>query len=187
MSKQTRHTLVGALALIVAVVVFVVSHRGGPAKPTNGYPVVARFAAIDGVGVGTKVLLTGIQIGQISDYSYDMEGQRAVVKLTIKNGIKIPLDSVVLIVSDGLLGPKYLKIQPGGDIDNMQSGDEFEYVQDSIVFEEILEKVILNAEQNRKKKEKENETKKRPNQASTDGAVKALKPSPISFESVRKQ
>ena len=175
MNKQTLHTLVGAGALIVAAFVFVISHQGGPRKTVSGYPIVARFASIDGIGVGTKVLLTGIEIGTVAEYTYDLEGQRAIVTFNIKDDIKIPLDSVALIVSDGLLGAKYIKIQPGGEIDMMQDGDEFEYVQDAIAFEEILEKVILNAEQQRNKKE--DEAKPKPNQASngTPGTIPAAR------------
>lgn len=168
MNKQTLHTVVGAATLLVAAFVVFISHQGGPRETTSGYPIVGRFASIDGIGVGTKVLLTGIEIGKVAGYTYDLEGQRAIVTFTIKEDIKIPLDSVALIVSDGLLGAKYIKIQPGGEIDMMQSGDEFEYVQDAIAFEEILEKVILNAEQQRSKEK--DDTKPEPNQASIESS-----------------
>lgn len=177
MNKQTLHTLVGAAALLVAAFVFVISHQGGPRETASGYPIVGRFASIDGIGVGTKVLLTGIEIGKVAGYTYDLEGQRAIVTFTIEDDIKIPLDSVALIVSDGLLGSKYIKIQPGGEIDMMQGGDEFEYVQDAIAFEEILEKVILNAEQQRNKNKEKDESEPKPNQASIDspGSVSAVR------------
>jgi len=172
MKKQTLHMFVGAAVLVVAAFVFVISHQGGPREATSGYPIVGRFASIDGIGVGTKVLLTGIEIGQVSSYSYDLEGQRAIVTFIVQDYIKIPLDSVALIVSDGLLGAKYVKIQPGGELEMMQSGDEFEYVQDAIAFEEILEKVILNAEQQRNKK-KEEDAKPEPNRASFENPAPA--------------
>ncbi len=173
MNKQTLHTLVGAATLLVAAFVVFISHQGGPRETTSGYPIVGRFASIDGIGVGTKVLLTGIEIGKVAGYTYDLEGQRAIVTFTIRDDIKIPLDSVALIVSDGLLGAKYIKIQPGGEIDMMQSGDEFEYVQDAIAFEEILEKVILNAEQQRGKNKEKDDAKPEPNQASIESPAPA--------------
>ncbi len=176
MNKQTLHTLVGAATLLVAAFVVFISHQGGPRETASGYPIVGRFASIDGIGVGTKVLLTGIEIGKVAGYTYDLEGQRAIVTFTIRDDIKIPLDSVALIVSDGLLGAKYIKIQPGGEIDMMQSGDEFEYVQDAIAFEEILEKVILNAEQQRSRDKEKDDAKPEPNQASIES------PEPASTE-----
>ena len=167
MNKETTNILVGALVVVVGVLVFFLSHRGGPTEPTSGYSITARFSAIDGVAPGTKLLLAGIPIGEVTEFEYELDSQRAAVSLTVQDGIKIPLDSVVLIVTDGLLGNKYLKSQPGGEEERMQDGDEFEYVQDSIIFEEILEKVILNAEQQRnKKKQEKKDPESPPNQAS---------------------
>ncbi len=134
---------------------------------------------------GTKVLLTGIPIGDVSSFYYNESRQRAIVTMTIQNGIEIPDDSVVMIVTDGLLGSKYLKIQPGGDTAMMKPGAQFDYTQDSIVFEEILQKVILNAEKTREKakeekqkQEKEHPTEKKGNRAFNETTVPLV---PVSY------
>lgn len=155
MSKQTVNTLVGALVVAVGMSAFLLSQRGDSREIPSGYEVKASFGSIDGVTKGTKVLLAGIPVGDVSSFFYDESRQRAVVKITLRDGIEIPLDSVVMIVTDGLLGGKYLKIQAGGDTEMMKPGGQFDYTQDSIVFEEILEKVILNAEKTRQKEKEE--------------------------------
>lgn len=172
MNKQSVNTLVGALVVLVGVAAFLLSQRGDNREAESGYNVKASFGSIDGVAKGTKILLTGIPVGEVADFFYNEERQRAVVTMTIRDGIQIPLDSVVMIVTDGLLGGKYLKIQAGGDIEMMKPGGQFDYTQDSIVFEEILEKVILNAERTRQKEKeaKEKESKeqtpaRKPNRA----------------------
>lgn len=177
MNKQTANTLVGALVVMVGVAAFLLSQRGDNRETESGYDVKASFGSIDGVAKGTKILLTGIPVGEVADFFYNEERQRAVVSMTIRDGIQIPLDSVVMIVTDGLLGGKYLKIQAGGDTEMMKPGGQFDYTQDSIVFEEILEKVILNAERTREKEKeaKEKESKeqtpaRKPNQASNGSA-----------------
>lgn len=151
MNKETMHILVGAVVVALGVTAFLLSHQGGPTDEISGYPLTAQFGAVDGVSVGTKVLLTGIQVGDVTALSYDDKSERAMLDFVIRPDIKIPMDSVALIVTDGLLGAKYIKIQPGGDTEVMKPGDAFEYVQDSIAFEEILEKVILNAEEKQKR------------------------------------
>lgn len=173
MNKETTNILVGAAVVVVGVLAFFLSHRGGPTESTSGYSVTARFSAIDGVAPGTKLLLAGIPVGEVAEFDYELDSQRAVVLLTVQDGIEIPLDSVVLIVTDGLLGNKYLKIQPGGEEEMMQAGDEFEYVQDSIIFEEILEKVILNAEQQRNKKKREKKDLESPPDKASVGEIGA--------------
>jgi len=181
MSKQTVNTLVGALVLATGVAAFLLSQRGEQTDIPDGYQLKASFGSIDGVSKGTKVLLTGLPIGQVEGFSYNEQRQRAVLTMTIRNGIEIPLDSVVMIVSDGLLGAKYLKIQAGGDTAVMKPGGQFDYTQDSIVFEEILQKVILNAEQTRRKEKEEKEKNKdggkpakKPNEASLSGGAVRL-------------
>lgn len=172
MNKQSVNTLVGALVVLVGVAAFLLSQRGDHREAEAGYDVKASFGSIDGVAKGTKILLTGIPVGEVADFFYNEKRQRAVVTMSIRDGIQIPLDSVVMIVTDGLLGGKYLKIQAGGDTEMMKPGGQFDYTQDSIVFEEILEKVILNAERTRQKEKeaKEKESKeqtpaRKPNQA----------------------
>lgn len=161
MNRSTVKILLGAAVVALGVAGMVWSQRAQTVQMDGGYAVTARFGSADGIGTGTNVLLAGIKVGQVADISFDTERQRAVVTFWIRPGIEIPEDSVALIVSEGLLGVKYVKLQPGGALDMMQAGDEFEYVQDSISFEEILEKVILNAEQQRKQEEKEQQKQPR--------------------------
>jgi phospholipid/cholesterol/gamma-HCH transport system substrate-binding protein len=178
MNKPTVNTLVGALVLAVGVLAFLLSQRGDHSQAVEGYQVDASFGSIDGVAKGTKVLLAGIPVGEVSDFVYNEARQRAILTMTLRDGILIPLDSVVMIVTDGLLGGKYLKIQAGGDTEMMKPGGQFDYTQDSIVFEEILEKVILNAEKTREKekeaKQKEKEPQEQapaPNRVFDDGSA----------------
>lgn len=176
MNKPAVNTLVGALVVALGVTAFLLSQRSGHREVETGYELKASFGSIDGVSKGTKILLTGIPVGEVASFFYNEERQRAVVSMTIRDGIQIPLDSVVMIVTDGLLGGKYLKIQAGGDSEMMAPGGQFDYTQDSIVFEEILEKVILNAERTRQKekeekeKSQEQEPARKPNQAFDDRA-----------------
>jgi len=160
LSQQTLHTLLGGAIVVAGAAALVLSQGGAGPKSGGGYELVARFGSIDGVAKGTKILLAGIEVGEVVDRAYDPVRQRAVIRMTIRGDIEIPLDTVAMIVSDGLMGNKYIKLQPGGDVEMMHDGDSFEYVQDSIIFEEILEKVILNAEQKREEEKKQKEEKK---------------------------
>ncbi|HEY5701785.1 MAG TPA: MlaD family protein [Gammaproteobacteria bacterium] len=178
MSKQTLHALVGAVIVSLGVVAIILSQSGGRGSTSGGYELMGRFGATDGVTVGTKVLLTGIQIGQVTRQYYERESQRAVLHFTIRPGMSIPIDSVALIVSDGMLGGKYIKIQPGGELEMMRPGETFEYVQDSIVFEEILEKVILNAERRRGDAKESAPAKRPPNEARFQEKLEKLGGSP---------
>lgn len=172
--------LLGGAVVLTGAVALVLSQSGSASKG-GGYELIARFGSIDGVGTGTKILLAGIQVGTVVRRTYEPDRQRARIVMSMRGDIEIPLDTAAMIVSGGLMGNKYIKLQPGGDIEMMQDGDVFEYVQDSIIFEEILEKVILNAEHKRqaradekKKQEDEEKTlKTTPDEARLDGAPAA--------------
>ncbi len=152
MNRQTLHILVGAAVLLLGTGVILASSGGKGRSAGDGYPLSATFQSIDGVGIGTEVLLAGIRVGKVTARRYEPDGHRATLVMSIDPAVRIPVDSVAMIVSSGLLGGKYLKLEPGGEEEMMQPGDSFEYVQDSIIFEELLEKVVLDAEARRKKR-----------------------------------
>ena len=73
----------------------------------------------------------------------------------IKEGINIPDDSSASIVSSGLMGSKYIEIEPGGSEDYLAPGDEFSYTQDAMVIEELLDRIVSMGKAKRSPKEVE--------------------------------
>lgn len=149
MSRRGVHIALGAVVLAVLAGLIAASYRGGPGGAAAGYPLIARYNSVDGVKPGTPVLLAGIQVGTVSGHDYEPSTHRAVLTFTIAQGVALPEDSVAKIVSEGLLGDKYIKIDAGGAPDMLRPGDEFEYVQDAVDMQEVLEKIVLNAEARR--------------------------------------
>ncbi len=64
----------------------------------------------------------------------------AVLEFSISQSVQLPKDSSAAIVGDGLLGGKYISIQPGGDEDMLKGGDEVKYTQDSVNIEQLIGK-----------------------------------------------
>ena len=148
MTLEIRNTLVGSFVVIVGALLLIFSSRGS-VSDAGGYQLKAVYQSVDGVSVGTNVMLTGIKVGEVTKLSYVPDGHRALLTMRINADIKLPIDSVAMIISSGMLGGKYIKLEPGGEIDNLGDGDHFEYVQDAIIFEELLEKIVLDAEAKR--------------------------------------
>ena len=69
--------------------------------------------------------------------------------MNIDSSIQIPIDSSIKIVSEGLLGSKYLLINPGADEEYIKNGNEIEYTQSSVNFEELLGKFIFNSDESK--------------------------------------
>lgn len=150
--REALHTLVGAAVVLLGAVVIVTLYRGGQPGKTNadGYQLTASFRSIDGITAGSDVLLAGIKVGEVESQHLDLESNSAVVVMRIREGIGIPYDSSVKVLSNGMAGGKYLKISPGGDFEMLPPGGSIDFTQSAIRFEELLQNVILTAESRRR-------------------------------------
>ena len=81
----------------------------------DGYEVSAAFLKVGGLTDGSDVRLNGVKIGTVSDLTLDYETYDAVVKMSIRSDIKLPVDSVASIGSSGIIGGKFVAIRPGGE------------------------------------------------------------------------
>lgn len=161
MDRETQHIWIGAAVFVIVPVFLAVFFTGDVrTKQVQGFELTAHYNRVDGVSVGAKVLLAGIQVGQVRRLEFDAEGQQAILTFLIQDGIKLPNDTVAMIVSDGLMGGKFIKLEPGGEIDLLQPGDVFTYVQDAVLVESVLEKIVLRAEAKRRKDRAKTETGK---------------------------
>jgi len=68
-----------------------------------------------------------------------------VVKMSGRSDLVLPLDSSAKIASDGLLGGKFVALEPGGDIDMIEAGGEIEYTQGSVNLEDLIGQVIYSS------------------------------------------
>ncbi len=117
------------------------------------YSLDARFGRTDGLLVGDAVRMAGVTIGKVVAARLD-DHFNAIMTLDIKEGVQIPDDSSASIVSSGILGSKYIEIEPGGSMDNLQPGSEFSYTQDAMVIEELLDRIISIGKANRNSQSK---------------------------------
>ena len=125
-------TLLGAAVVAVAAFFFYYGWSSTGAGTVSGYEVVGRFDRIDGVSVGTDVRMSGIKIGSVTAQDLDQKTYRALVKMNIKQGIAVPVDSSIKVATEGLLGGTYLAVSPGGSDEMMKAGSEFETTQGSV-------------------------------------------------------
>lgn len=143
--------------MYVAAVIFVftawyVSNKDSMSHKDDGsyYTVDARFNRTDGLLVGDKVRMAGMNIGRVVNAKLD-DNFKAILTLDIKDGINIPDDSSASIVSSSLMGAKYIEIEPGGSEDYIPRGGEFSYTQDAMILEELLDRIVSIGKANHKK------------------------------------
>jgi phospholipid/cholesterol/gamma-HCH transport system substrate-binding protein len=130
--NNIAESLIGAGVVAIALVFAVLAYSRTGSGGLSGYEVNAKLPKADGLAVGTDVRLAGIKIGTVSDMTLDPKTYLVTVHMNIRNDIKLPVDSSVLVTQTGFLGGQYLSITPGGDDKMMLAGSFFENAQGSI-------------------------------------------------------
>lgn len=153
MNRNIIETLIGALVLVVAAgFVFFAYSNVGTGVASNSYIVFAHFERIDGLTNGSDVRIGGVKVGTVTRQSLDPKTYQARVEMSIQNPIKLPKDSSAQIVSDGLLGSKYVAIIPGGDNNMLAANEEIKFTQSSVNLETLIGKMMFNGAEGKEAK-----------------------------------
>jgi len=78
------------------------------------YTLYARFTSVAGLRIGSAVEVFGIQVGTVESLSIDYERQVGIVGMKINKNSVIYDDASATIKTAGLIGDKYVKLDPGG-------------------------------------------------------------------------
>ncbi len=65
--------------------------------------------------------------------------------------MSLPADSSAAIISESLLGGKFLALTPGGDSAMLSDGDEIRFTQSPVSLEQLIGKFMFGAEGDNKK------------------------------------
>lgn len=156
MSNQTVETILGAVVLATAIVFLGYALNTSETEKVDGYRVVANFSQINGILPGQDVRISGVKVGSVLKTELDHQTYLAKVTLGIADDIELPTDTVAKISSEGLLGGKFLALEPGADDKMLRDGDKIEYTQAAVNLEEMIGKFIFSAADKDKDKETEN-------------------------------
>lgn len=143
MKRNVIETVLGAVVLAVAILFLGFSYSSAKIGSTDGYEVMARFSSIGGLGVGDKVVISGVKVGSVSRIELDKEKYLAEVYLDIGNDYKLPEDTAAFISSESLLGGLYMQLEPGASEDMIADGGTIEYTQAPQNLEQLLGQFIF--------------------------------------------
>ena len=132
--------LAGALALIfLAVKVSGVNL----ARNSDSYVVQARFDDVAGLRPRAKVSMAGVTVGRVARIDVDMEYGEAIVSLEIHGEPgNLSLDTGAQILTEGILGARYVSLLPGADEETLADGDIIEETQGALVLENLVGDLI---------------------------------------------
>jgi phospholipid/cholesterol/gamma-HCH transport system substrate-binding protein len=124
MKKYTQETVVGIFVVIglIAIAYMTVKLGNVGFLGENSYTLYAKFNKVTGLRVGNPVSMLGLNIGRVESFKLDQDDQMVVVDFKIDNGIKIYDDAIASIKTEGLIGDKFVSIDPGGGGDLLKNG-----------------------------------------------------------------
>jgi phospholipid/cholesterol/gamma-HCH transport system substrate-binding protein len=109
----------------------------------EGYEITAHFDDISGLKVKSPVTISGVLIGRVSEIKFDEKLLEAVVKMRIESQYDtLPKDTSASIYTAGLLGEKYIGLEPGGDEQNLVENDKLKLTQGSLVLEKLISRFV---------------------------------------------
>jgi len=143
MSRNLLEIVMGTLVLVVAALFVTFAYSAAQLREVAGYQLTARFNHADGINAGGDVRISGIKVGTIRSTTLDPNTFQAVVVVNIDNAIKLPEDTVAQISSNGLLGDKYLQLEPGNEDAIIPAGGEIKMTQSSVSLESLFGQVAF--------------------------------------------
>ena len=143
MASERAEILTGAAILAVAIGFVVYAAQGsGLTGAPESYPLTASFRSVEGITVGSDVRLAGVKVGTITDLTLNPQTFFADARIEVRNDVLLPVDSTILISSEGLLGGNYVELLPGGALETLEAGGEIEDTQGSVSLITLLMKFV---------------------------------------------
>jgi phospholipid/cholesterol/gamma-HCH transport system substrate-binding protein len=125
MKKYSKETVVGIFVVIgLACIGYMTVKLGNVGFfGDNSYSLFAKFNTVTGLREGNPVNMLGLEIGKVQKFTMDQENQQVLVEFKINKGIEIYDDAIASVKTEGLIGDKYVAVDPGGGGDLLANGD----------------------------------------------------------------
>ena len=143
MGRNAVETVLGAVVLVVAGMFVFFAYGTAQVSTVAGYEVRANFFKIGGLTPGSDVRVNGIKVGSVVSAELDPETYDAVVVMSISSEIKLPKDTVAGIGSEGIVGGKYVRLEPGAAKEAITAGGAISKTKDFKSLEDQVGEIIF--------------------------------------------
>jgi len=143
MGRSLVETIMGAVVLAVAGIFLAFAMSQSDLGVVKGYTLTASFANIGGLSSGSDIRINGIKVGTVTALTIDPNSFAAEIKMSIDPKIQLPKDTSAAIASDGLLGSKFLKLEPGRAADKIPAGGAVETTRNYETIEDQVSRIMF--------------------------------------------
>ncbi|MBN2751356.1 MAG: outer membrane lipid asymmetry maintenance protein MlaD [Rhodospirillaceae bacterium] len=143
MRKQIMESIMGAVVLLVAGYFLVFAYTSAQVREVNGYHIKANFLKVGGLRVGSDVRISGIKVGSVIDQRLDQDTYEASLTFSIRPDLHLPVDTAASIATQGLMGDKYIRLEPGSMTEHLKGGDTLKNTRDFKSLEDTVGEFIF--------------------------------------------
>ena len=110
---------------------------GGP----GGLTVYAQFDEIAQLQIRAPVTISGVKVGEVAAITLTDDFQ-ARLELNLRKDLKLSSDTIASIVTAGILGERYVILQPGAEDKMLKPGDTIAFTESGLILERVIGKLI---------------------------------------------
>ena len=143
MKKNPVETILGFCVLIFAGAFLFMAASRVDTKKIDGHTISANFSKIGGLEVGSDVRISGIKVGTVVATKLNKDDYSADVYLKIDSSIRLPIDTVASIADVGIMGDKYVRLEPGKSQAVLNNGDKLNQTRNYKSLEDNVSEFIF--------------------------------------------
>jgi phospholipid/cholesterol/gamma-HCH transport system substrate-binding protein len=147
MERTTLDLWVGAFVVGGLVALAILAFKVGNLSTYNvseSYLLKANFTNIGGLKPTASVRSAGVLIGRVTEIKLNSERYEAEVTMSIDKRYQFPKDTLISILTSGLLGEQYIGLKPGADDEMLKNGDVIKQSRSAVVLEDLIGQVVAN-------------------------------------------
>ncbi|MFA6013600.1 MAG: outer membrane lipid asymmetry maintenance protein MlaD [Gallionellaceae bacterium] len=145
MSRNTLDLWVGVFVVAgmfaIAILAFKVANLSSY-NSSETYVLKANFTNIGGLKPKASVRSSGVLVGRVTAIQLDTERYEAQITMSIDKQFQFPKDSLVSVLTSGLLGEQYVGLKPGADEEMLKENATIRQTRSAVVLEELIGQVI---------------------------------------------
>jgi phospholipid/cholesterol/gamma-HCH transport system substrate-binding protein len=145
MERTTLDLWVGAFVVGGIVALAILAFKVGNLSSYNvseSYQLKAHFTNIGGLKATASVKSAGVLIGRVTEIKLNPELYEAEVTMSIDKRYQFPKDTLISILTSGLLGDQYVGLKPGADDEMLKHGEMIKQSRSAMVLEDLIGQVV---------------------------------------------
>jgi len=103
------------------------------------YVLRAEFDNVAGIKKGASVQVAGVTVGEVAEITLS-DTEAALLSLRIEKSLKVSVDSIASVKSQGIIGDKFIQLNLGGDEKKFGPGEIIRETESSVDIESLISK-----------------------------------------------